>query len=306
MSIDVSVDKQNNEEKENIQTEQVLKNDALTKADANSIKNKLSEIENQYADKYPKYDESEIFKDAQYKKVLVPSSDEMKEIAAAELEGYKEINLREINNDYKADLDALKLKEQAVEYELEKEKNNLAQDLKYDLASTQAENISNGVQVSSIANNQKQAVYNKIDSELQDALNKANADLAQIALKRGIAENEFQLALDKFDIAYASKLEDKINKLNAEYTKKELEAQEYNKKISKQREQLLENWKINKEIVTSKLDAEKGQEKAFYVIEQLKDLTKKEAVELLKDGDIIKALGNWYTPVMDYVQRVLR
>ncbi len=297
------------EEKENekIEVEGAASNLPLNASvDANTIKDKLNQIENSYASQYPVFDENTIFEDLPYQEIKTPSSDEIKDIAEEELKPYKDVNIAEIEQDYKSDLDTLNLKEQTIKSDLENTKQDLANDLQTGLATSQANSIRNGVQNSSIATNEKNAVQNKIDSELQTALNKANTDLAEIALKRSISENEFQIALEKFDISYASKLEQKINDLNSLYAKKQAEAEEYNKKIAEQRKQLLENWRINREIITSKLDAEKGQEKAFYVIEQLKGLSKNDAMELLRDTDIIKALGNWYSPVVDYVQRILK
>ena len=272
--------------------------------DIEQIKNELDKIENDYASRYPVLDDS-VYNGLEYKPVEIPSETEIEKIATEQLEGYKNSNISNIQNDYYSEMASLNLKENEVQQDLQDTTNILNSERESGLAETQADNISQGIERSSIASNRQRTFNASIDRELELALNKANNEIAEISLKRGIAESEFQQAIENFDITYANKLENKISELNKEYSKKQAEAMEYNDRIEKQREKLYNEWKKWADEYTSELNAKKGMDKAYYVIDQIKGLSKREAMEFLKDTDLIKALGNWYTPVVDYVQRVL-
>ena len=272
--------------------------------DIEQIKNELDKIENDYASRYPVLDDS-VYNGLEYKPVEIPSETEIEKIATEQLEGYKNSNISNIQNDYYSEMASLNLKENEVQQDLQDTTNILNSERESGLAETQADNISQGIERSSIASNRQRTFNASIDRELELALNKANNEIAEISLKRGIAESEFQQAIENFDITYANKLENKISELNKEYSKKQAEALEYNDRIEKQREKLYNEWKKWADEYTSELNAKKGMDKAYYVIDQIKGLSKREAMEFLKDTDLIKALGNWYTPVVDYVQRVL-
>lgn len=66
--------------------------------------------------------------------------------------------------------------------------------------------------------------YKALDKEYSDTLNAINFELNSLGQQK-------QKALSDFDIAYAVKLNDKINSLNAELAKKTAEVIEYNNKI---------------------------------------------------------------------------
>ncbi len=270
-----------------------------------SIKERLDEIDKDYNSRYPVADES-IYGNYQYQDVTIPSENVIREQAENDLTSYRDSGLAEINNDYNADIAELDIKQNEVENDLNSTRTELADELNYGVAENQAQNISQGIANSSIAANTERRFRASIDAELETALNKANTEMAEIALKRGIAENEFQLAIENFDIAYANKLENRISELNKEYQNKQAQALEYNEKIQKQREAIYNEWRVWAESYTSQLEAEKGRDKAYYIIDQLKGLSKAEALEIVSDTDIVAALGNWYTPVIDYIERVLK
>ena len=270
-----------------------------------SIKERLDEIDKDYNSRYPVADES-IYGNYQYQDVTIPSENVIREQAENDLTSYRDSGLAEINNDYNADIAELDIKQNEVENDLNSTRTELADELNYGVAENQAQNISQGIANSSIAANTERRFRASIDAVLETALNKANTEMAEIALKRGIAENEFQLAIENFDIAYANKLENRISELNKEYQNKQAQALEYNEKIQKQREAIYNEWRVWAESYTSQLEAEKGRDKAYYIIDQLKGLSKAEALEIVSDTDIVAALGNWYTPVIDYIERVLK
>ena len=157
-----------------------------------SIKERLDEIDKDYNSRYPVADES-IYGNYQYQDVTIPSENVIREQAENDLTSYRDSGLAEINNDYNADIAELDIKQNEVENDLNSTRTELADELNYGVAENQAQNISQGIANSSIAANTERRFRASIDAELETALNKANTEMAEIALKRGIAENEFHL-----------------------------------------------------------------------------------------------------------------
>lgn len=275
-----------------------------TKVDVDAVKDHLQEIENQFASQYPVFDES-IYDGLDYQRVEMPTAESIAQMAQEDLSDYRQTHVENINTDYMADVNSLNNQESEVQNELSTTQDELATERDYGLARQQSENISQGIERSSIASNRANTFNATIDRELETALNQANNELAEISLKREIAESEFRQALENFDITYANKLENRISELTKEYSNKQSEALEYNERIQKQREQVYNEWKRWADTYTSQLDSQKGMQKAYYVIDQIKGLSRRDAMEFLKDTDIVKALGIWYNAVLDYVERVL-
>ncbi len=272
--------------------------------DIDAVKDHLQEIEDEFASQYPVFNES-IYEGLDYKRVEMPTAETIEREAQSDLSGYRQSNIENIQIDYLADVNSLKNKENAVQSDLDATQSELGAERVTGLAEQQAQNISQGIERSSIAGNRAAAFNAAIDKELEAALNQANTEMAEISLKREIAESEFRQALENFDITYANKLENRISELTKEYSKKQAEAVEYNERIQKQRERVYNEWKRWADTYTSQLDSQKGMQKAYYVIDQIKDMSRRDAKEFLKDGDIVKALGIWYNAVLDYVDRVL-
>ncbi|MBO5102884.1 MAG: hypothetical protein J6C13_02200 [Clostridia bacterium] len=291
------------EEKENKDEQNVSVNAPKVSSNpVDDVKQNLTDIDKKYEEQYPKpLDESQL---PQFKEVETHSRDTLENLAQEELKDYEYESKTEIQNDYQEDMSELSVKQSQIELGLEKTKNELQNELILGLESNKAQQISQGIELSSIAENMQESLKASIDEELQYEVKKANIALAELELKRDITRNEMTSALDEFNIEYASKLEDKINELTKEYDDYVLELEKYNNKIAELRREHQQEWQEWADAKKSELDAKKGQEKAVYVIQKLRGLTKQEALRILNDADIKASLGAWYSTVLDYVNRM--
>ncbi|MBQ7977224.1 MAG: hypothetical protein IJ301_01305 [Clostridia bacterium] len=294
------------ESEENL-TNAVVSNEVNLAVNHESIKAGLDKIDEEFEPQYPVFNEDNVYgENLSYKPLVTPTESEIEKIATDNLHEYKQSSISKLETNLQKDMTELDFKQEQAEKELESIENDLVADEKVGLEKINAENIGQGLARSSIAVNKAKAYRAQIDHEMESALEKANSEIAEISLKRSIAESEFQTALESFDIAYASKLEKKISELTKEYSKKQAEALDYNERIAKQREVAYNEWKAWADNFTEELNQKKGQKKAYYVVEQIKGMSKREALEFVNDAEIVSALGNWYNAVLDYVQRVLK
>ncbi len=301
MSLEIEEEKQAQNKNIEMQSSNSVK--SVTQSDIDELKNGLRKIDDDFESKYMTLDPEEMYKGMDYVDSNIPGEKEMELVARSELEDFQKSNINEINREHDIDVEQLNLQSEKINQDLEDAKYEYQQDLQNNLASNQAQNIANGVQSSSIAQNGQQAIRDHIDYELQKSLNEANRKMAEISLKRSIVENEFQTALDKFDIAYASELEQKVEELNEKYLKTQSLAEEYNQRISEQRDKVLKNWQKIVDKNNSKVSAEKMHEKMYYLLDKMQNLTKSEAMEILNDPEISGQLGSWYKTVLDYATR---
>ncbi|MBR4270604.1 MAG: hypothetical protein IKQ31_02890 [Clostridia bacterium] len=226
--------------------------------------------------------------------------------AIESLEEYRKEGVDEIKSDYQSKLDEIANKERRIldrakEEELERKDNAVVKQEKQ-----VADNIKQGIEYSSIAQNKAQKLLSEIDKETQAAWTKTNAELSRLSLERSVAESEFQSALENFDISYAAKLEKKISELSKAYTQKQAEASEYNNKLNEQVGATYDKWKNWSTDFIKSVASEEGYKKAYHVMEQIKNMTKAEATDFVSQPEITEILGSWIVPIKDYIQRVLR
>ena len=269
-----------------------------------AVKNGLNEIDRNYENQYPVYEEMEATL-PDYKDVSIPTQDEIVKEAEGDLAEYKVAGTNEIVNQYQNDFASLNLEEDAVNLNLDRTREELTNELNTGLENNQANQISQGIERSSIAQNMQTSLRNSVNAELEYEIQRANNSLAEIDLQRDLTRNEMNAALEKFDIAYASKLEDRIAELNKQYEQLTIDLNKYNAEISELRNKRIQEWQEWADGVSSRLNAQKGQEKSVYIIDQLKGLSKTEAMRILNDAEIRESLGGWYDSVVDYVNRMM-
>lgn len=301
MSLEIEEQKQ--VQNENTEGQSINAPKTITENDIEAVREGLRKIDKEYEGKYLTPNPDEIYEGLDYINSNVPSEREMKIVASGALEDYRKSNIDKINREHDIDIENIRLQTEKVNQDLENSKYQYAQNLQSGLATNQAQNIANGVQSSSIAFNGQQGVQDRIDYELQKSLNEANRKLAEISFKRSIVENEFQVALDKFDIKYASELEKKVDELNEKYLKTQSDAEKYNERISEQRAKVLKNWERMNESANSKISADKQHEKMMYLLEKMQNLTKREAFDILNDPEIHAQIGDWYKTAIDFATR---
>lgn len=247
-----------------------------------------------------------------------PTNEEVKKSAENSLFEYKNESLQKINDDFdsatkKINID-LENEKQAFSSRKD-ELENLYGSLKKD-ASDDA--VKRGLARSSIIVSKLEAFdkgmldsYLELDKEYQKKFSDLNSE-------KSLLEMQKQNALSSFDIAYAVKLEEKINDINSEIAKEEEKVLKYNNEIAEKeaeyekeleelqnkiiREDRQDNLDLieylTKEGVVA-YDDLKAREKYEYAYEKLKGLSKEEALNELKNNvDYSKHLGRYYDKLL--------
>ena len=251
-----------------------------------------------------------------------PTQEEIKKTAENSLFDYKNESLEKINSDYESankkidsDLESEKSAFVSRKDELESLYGSLKKEASDDA-------LKRGLARSSIIVSKLEAFDNsmldnfmKLDSEYQKKFSELNSE-------KSLLEMQKQNALSSFDIAYAVKLEDKINSLNSEIKAQEEKVLKYNNEIAEKEAeyekqlQELENKIIredrqdNLDLVeyltkegTVAYDDLRAREKYEYAYETLKGLSKDEALnELQNNVDYRKHLGRYYDRLVSIFQ----
>lgn len=270
--------------------------------DVSKIKENLKSIEDSFESSYPSAtpDESSM---PQFKEVVYRNYNDIVNDAKEDLGEYEVSNKKQIQNKYAEQFEQLQLKEERLNAEVEEDIADLKADAFQDLEQNQANMISQGLERSSIAKNTEQAIKSQFDSDLLSVINEKQADISELELKRSMIKNDMEAALEKFDIAYAAKLESKIEELTKKYDEEILALEKYNNKIAELRNARNEEWQNWVTQKTSQLDATKARKKVEYLVNIIKTLTKDEAQQLMQDQDIVDSLGAYYQIVLDFANR---
>ncbi len=291
---------------ENILDETMKNEQKMSKStenfDIEGIKVALEGIEKKYEAEYPSLnpDESTM---PQYKDNSSKSYEEISQEAKEALSEYQMSNIGQIQDEYAEKMQELNLKEQKINMESDYDTEDLKAEAQLELEKKKADLISQGIERSSIAQNSKQAVVSQYDSELIRAIEEKQIAISEIELKRSMLQNDMNAALEKFDIAYASKLESKIEELSKKYDEEMIALEKYNAKISELRNARNQEWAKWVKEKTSEIDATKSRKKVEYLVDVIKNLSKEEAQALMRDQEIIDSLGDYYQIVLDFANR---
>lgn len=276
--------------------------DATEKFDIEKIKVELSDIEQKYSADYPAPSPDEATM-PQYKDNTPKSYDEIVSEAKEVLSEYQTSNIRQIQDNYEGKFDNLDLKEQKILANVEDDIADLTAEKVQNIEQNQANLIAQGLERSSIAQNTDNTINSQFDQELIRLIKDKQSSIAEIELKRSMLQNDMNTALEKFDIAYASKLENKIEELTKSYDVEMLELEKYNAKIAELRNQRNQEWASWVKQKTTEIDATISRKKVEYLVNTIKTLTREEALELMRDQEIIDSLGDYYQIVLDFANR---
>ncbi len=286
---------------ENLENE-VIAEEKNLKSVTNIVEH-LNTIDANYQSQYPVFDEASL---PQFKSFERPNEVQIKQNMEQKIEEQKNIASKQVVNKANEQLNQLDDKLQSIKSDYENAESKLNNAMQFDLEKSKANTIKQGIERSSIAQNINNQIKSQYEVELQKNIQNASNKIDEINLKRTLIKSEMDLALESFDIKYASQLEEKIMELNKDYDQQMLEISQYNSEISKIRAKQTEEWQQWANSVTSELDAKKGYDKTVYVIGQLQGLTKAEATRILSDAEVKQSLGGWYSAVADYVERNFR
>ena len=204
-------------------------NSNIENSEIKNLIDKIVDIDSNYRNiDIPDYNEPKFEK----LEDVVVDTDKIASDARDSLSAYKSESINKINNDYDAEKKKLDSKLVDINKSAIEEKSNVKQ--YFDNAKEDAKNnaITRGIGRSSIIINALDAFdkgeieeFNRIDSELTDNINAIDFQLTSLSQQK-------EQALNDFDIAYAVKLNDKINSLTSELQKKQNEVIKYNNQIS--------------------------------------------------------------------------
>ena len=265
-------------------------------------KNDLKAIESDYEVQYPSAQPSEDNM-PQYKAVERPTYDQIKEEAVNALGAYETTSKKEIQNDFATQIQQIANKEQEVLVDTEQKSEAIQSEKIDDVEKHKANMIYQGLERSSIAGIKEETIKSDYDAQLVELIEKSQLALTELELKKSMAQNEMNIALEKFDIAYAAKLEKKIEEISKNYDKEIVELEKYNTEIAELRNKRNQEWQKWVTAKTSEINAQKSRAKVEYLIDLVKTLSKEEAIELIEDAEIIASLGDHYQIVLDYVNR---
>lgn len=224
-----------------------------------------------------------------------------------ELADYKKTNVDKIYNQTKAKEEELNLNKESLKENYSSSKARIEKN--YDNARQKASDdaLRRGLSRSSIVINQLDA-FNKEELDLYNQLDKdLTAKINQVDFELNALQTQQDLALSEFDIAYAVKLNSKINSLKQELLEKQNEVVKYNNQIAEkeaqyklkyeQLEQDLKNdaWDKEKDLmnITIKYGSnavQKYKQNQIYnmVDEYLASLSKEEAIKILENNNEIR------------------
>lgn len=233
-----------------------------------------------------------------------PSSEEVKTKAENSLNEYKSSNINSINEEFNTkasqiDENVKKAKENS---EIEKQELTSA----YETAKQNASNdaIKRGLARSSIIVNTLANYDNSLINKLANEANELNAKIESYQSEKNLLEQQKQSALNSFDIAYAVKLQEKIDSINEDIKAEEEAVIKYNNEISQikaewEKDQADDNFdkttelaKIMGEYGISVFDVLKQNEKYALAQKYFKTLNKEEALsELTNNTAYVVNLG---------------
>ncbi len=284
-----------------------VKNEELHSSSTNNfdiakIKENLNTIEKNFGVGYPnpEPDESTM---PQYKPKVIKTEEDIIADAKDALSEYEYANKKQIHNQYDEKFEQLDLDERKMQIDFEKAKTDAAVATEQELEQNQAEKIAQGLERSSIKQNSEREIVSQFDRDLLALIDEKQIAISELELKRTMVQNDLEAALDKFDIAYAAKLENKIEELTKKYDQDVLDLEKYNLKIAELRNARNAEWLEWVEQKTSQIDATKSRKKVEYLVNIIKTLTREETQELMNDQEIIDSLGDYYQIVVDFANR---
>jgi len=247
------------------------------------------------------------------------SQDDVKKQAESSLVEFKNNSLKQIDDNIDSKSNQLNSNRETLINNNEETKKKI--DLYYDNARQQTSDdaLKRGLARSSIVINQLDA-FNKDELKTFEALEKDfNNNLNAIDFEINSLTKQKEQALADFDIAYAVKLNDAINNLNTELSKKQAEIIKYNNDIAEKEKEYLNNYNklvndiknknIDKDVKMIDLTAEYGEKVVSnyrknilnnIVNSYFAGMDKNEVLSILQNNDDLKsALGSYYQDILD-------
>lgn len=286
------------------------------------LKDKIKKIDKKYSFNLD-YDSTKDDISLNLQKKQLPQIDDksIEESAKQSLSSYEDQQKKAIESNYNKGLDKVKQNEDKSNStfleEYDKVENNYLND---------KENVKNtllkrGLAHSSILENSLSNLESKKENDIENLKTDLNTALDKLNLEKQLLETEKQSALESFNIAYAVKLSEKIDKLTQQALSKQEEIIKYNNQLEEKEKQFLvnqqkfnitqENQKLKEnEFVldyidkygTVGLERQRDAEKLYAAKQSLQGLTKEEAMIEIESNNYHDILGDSvYKSLIAYV-----
>ncbi|MBR7091548.1 MAG: hypothetical protein IKC79_03780, partial [Clostridia bacterium] len=192
------------------------------------IKDAMVAIKSKHDPFMPKVDWSKYENELQKKEYFGPTESEIVQSAQDKYADYKKASIDKIMLDYDADKNNIDTATQKLNEDYQTDKAKLDSEVISDIEGNQQRAINQGIQDSSILNNQQLATIKDYEQNSAGLKNEYNVELNALEIKKSLVEAQKELALENFDISYANKLNSEIRRLTNEQNKIKAEIDKYN------------------------------------------------------------------------------
>ena len=282
--------------------------DVEKKSDKENVLEELKKIDGKYSfTSGSDSDEKLNFEKMEY---AAPSQDEVLESAKNSLEEYKDSSIKKIQDKFESGMSEVEEKQDDLTWEKSKDESEIKSDYAGYAKDAKNENIKRGLAHSSIYNEVLKEIDKGKESELKKVENEFSREVLKLEGERALLESQKQSALESFDISYAAKLTEEINKINSDISKKQEEVLKYNNKLEQEAEELKmkqqqaiqdQNRKLA-ELVSkyglTEVNKMKYQEKYNIVKQYIDKLPRAQALQELEDPFYQKELGTFYASIV--------
>ena len=202
------------------------------KTSAEELKDKVKKIDEKYKlDLTFDSTKDDISLNLERKQYSKPTDDELKKQAEDSLKSYVDTEQKGIESDFVSGNKKLDEQKQKLESEFDSDKKKIAQSYEDAKESNKNTFIRRGLARSSIMQENMKSLDEGKAAEV-DAMSKTlKQNLDKINIEKDLLESQKQSALESFNIAYAVKLTEKINKLTESAKKAEDEVIKYNNQL---------------------------------------------------------------------------
>ena len=285
----------------------------------NEVLEKIKEIEKKYS--LEEFEPKEITSLGLEKKEFDrPTNEEIFKEAEDLLRAEKENELKKIETDFSSKFSKLDNKVLDANVEKEDDIESALKEFNKNLKTTTNNSIKKGVSRSSIFDEAVKAIENDSSNKISNIEEDFSREIKKLQEERNILEQQKDNALRSFDISYAVKLENKINKISNEIEKQQKAVDDFNANVEKQEKANVEAQekanqeeqkrieKKNKEILGlqeklgDEFESHKNKEKYDVVLEYLLSIPKDVAISELENDKIYEAmLGNYFPAIYSQI-----
>ena len=262
----------------------------IEKSQTKLVSQKVRTLPSELTDKFEKIDkkyESEISAWKSKRDSLTLTDENAKSQAVEKLSEYYNTEMGKIENKYSTKESKLKDLDKTLNEKKSAQLEQVKDDYTQDLQDLRYDSIEKGWRESSIYQNEQGQIESDFLRKNSEIDRSINEKLEVLSFEKSMLEREKEQALEKFDIAYAQKINSKISQIQKEFEKANSSER---KKVEAQLETLLEDV---------------GREKTREVLSYLNKKSRLERQQFLSDNPNLKdEIGkSWYAILTSWIAK---